>query len=145
MMEASECAPIGPKLMKRASWQIGRIWAVLPILFLAGCQSVLRPQGLPKDPLFIRQQPIEGKSTGAVPTRIAAMDPAPPPLPVPMTNRPAYARRPSAALPDHVQLTGRLEIAPSQVAASRPPRQVPGFLMNRPFPRDLTLPESPAP
>jgi len=62
---------------------------------------------------------------------------------VAMTNRPGYARRQSDALPDHVQLTGRLEIAPSQ--AARPPRQVPGFLRDRPFPRDLTLPENSAP
>jgi hypothetical protein len=115
---------------------------MLPVLFLAGCAGV-GPQSLPKDPLFIQQRPIQGKSTGAVPMRMVAVDPAPPPLPVAMTNRRSYARNRTAALPDHVQLTGRLEIGPSQ--ETRPPRQVPAFLMNRPFSRDLTLPDNSAP
>src|SRR4029453_1451635 len=101
MMEASDSAPTGRTDMKRARWQSRRDWVMLPVLFLAGCAGV-GPQSLPKDPLFIQQRPIQGKSTGAVPMRMVAVDPAPPPLPVAMTNRRSYARNRTAALPDHV-------------------------------------------
>jgi len=114
---------------------------MLPIFILAGCQGVFGPQGLPKDPLFVNQRPIEGKAKSAAPVGIAAVDPAPPLAPLEITSRPAFAQRKAPELPDQVQLTGGRVDAVNPLAPARPPRSAPGLLPIPPLPRDVTLPE----
>ena len=122
--------------MNRARWQI---WALLAPLALAGCR-LFGGGGLPRDPLFVSQKPIEGKIVSTAPIAVAAIEPTPPTAPDEIANRPAYAQRKSYTLPDRVILSSRPQ--PDRNFELPPPaRTVPGVLTNRPIQREYVAPE----
>ena len=123
--------------MNRAKWQT---WALLAPLALAGCRGLFGSAGLPRDPLFVSQKPIEGKIVSTAPVAVAAVEPPPPSVPDEIANRPAYAQRKPSTLPDRVILSER---PPQQHRNCElpPSRTVPGILTNRPSQRDNSSPE----
>ena len=123
--------------MNRARWQI---WALLAPLALGGCKGLFGATGLPRDPMFVSQKPIEGKIVSTAPVTVAGVEPTPPSVPDEIANRPAYARRKSSTLPDRVILSGR-PARDVNFDLPSPARMVPGVLTNRPIQRDNTAPE----
>ena len=126
--------------MNWGSWRFWRRWAPMVLLALAGCQGVFGRQGLPRDPLFVSRRPVPGNVSGVTPAGVAAIEPALPPVPQEIANRPAYARRKAPALPDRVVLSGQRDADLGTGNALRPPRTTPGILTNRPIPRDAIGP-----
>ena len=127
--------------MSRGIWRSWCSWASVPLLALAGCQGVLGPHGLPKDPLFLSRRPIDGKADHAAPVTLAAVEPAPPPAPLEIACRPTFAQRKEPELPDRVLLSGHPNLEGDLDRVWRPARSAPGILTNRPAPRELNLPE----
>ena len=122
--------------MNRARWQI---WALLAPLLLAGCR-LFGSGGLPRDPLFVTQKPVEGKIISTAPIAVAAVEPTPPSAPDDIANRPAYAQRKPSTLPDRVILSSR-PARDTRFDLPAPTRMVPGVLTNRPIQREHVAPE----
>ena len=103
--------------MVRPNWRAWQAWVILSLLGMTGCQGLWGSRGLPKDPLFVSRRPIEGKAISAAPITLAVAEPAPPPAPLDIANRPAYANRQPRRVPEN---------------GIQPDRAVPGTLTNRP-------------
>lgn len=89
----------------------------------AGCQGLRG--GLPDDPLFIGRTPATGNPTSEPPPAWVYSEPAPPPAPLDMQDRPSLARdiRPVP--------TPQLR-PPAAPDITRTPHKTPAILTNRP-------------
>ena len=54
-----------------------RLWMIVCLLFLAGCEALRGRQGLPPDPLFANRKPIESKAEAGPPVASPFSEPTP--------------------------------------------------------------------
>ena len=84
--------------MAASSWRSWLWWAALAPTLL-GCQGLYGTQGLPHDPLFASKTPLAAKADLIPPIAFAYLEPAVPPNPFLLKDRPLYADKSGGSVP----------------------------------------------